>query len=258
MSKFPKLVENKSTGIYMPEEPARIVDGIVATLSKDSVFTPRRKSTFEMKDTDATERTEVSVISTEDVDSQADIVIQSGIDWSVYDKNRVVLYQHDHERPVGKCLWYRKEGNRTIAKTSYPTKPATYEGDWLPEKIWGLTQAGLLAGKSVTILPIELNDPSPEQREKGAEIVWNKCLVLEYSTCSIPANSECLVQAIEKGFDLDLLGIQRTGQTAKRKTQRTERIDRTPDFLRMISSLQIDPQEIANRVVSALKNRGRV
>lgn len=254
-----KLVEAKSYGVMLPEESARLLDELVKDVPQnDPAYRPRQKALTETTEVDHAGRCDVSVISTEDVDSQVDLVIQSGLDFSVFEKNRTVFYQHDRERPVGRSLWWMTTGPKTIAKTNYPERPEKYEGEWLADKVWAMTQAGLCPGKSVTIAPVRLSDPTPEQRQKGAEIIWDQCIVIEYSAVTIPANSDCIVQAVEKGLNLELLGIRKTGQRVKPKTRRTVYKDRTPELLKAMELLSLDPSAIADKVLQSLANRGRI
>ncbi len=121
-------------------------------------------------------------------------------------------------------------------------------------------QADILRGKSITFLPMELADPDDHQKAAGAEVVFSKSLLLEYSVVSVPCCPDALVQAIEKQLDLDLslIGITKTGQRVQPKKKRVEIIDRTPEFLKAVAGLTIDPDAIARRVMDAIRQRGKV
>jgi HK97 family phage prohead protease len=258
--KIPKLVECKSVPCHLPEEVAREVDEVVATLPKDKAFGFRRKSLGgEVTDTDPTERTDISYVSTPAVDRDREIVLPSGIDLSQYEKNRIVLYQHRQDDPVGKCLWIKPDNRGVIAKTFYPPRPDKYEGDWLSEKVWGLVASGVLKGKSVGMLPTEVSDPTPDQREKGCEVVISKALLLEYSVVAIPSCPDSLVTAISKGLPLDILDLnwKWTGQKVRARTKRTVTLDRRPQLTQALAGVTFDPDAIVERVLEQLRQRGR-
>lgn len=257
--KIHQLVECKSVPCYLPEEQAREVDEVVKSLPSDSAYQFRRKTVTDLKETDPTERTDVSYITTAAVDRDREIVIPDGVDLSVYDRNRVVLWQHDQGQPCGKCLWVKPDTRGVLAKTFYPARPDGHEGDWLPEKVWGLIRTDILRGKSVGFLPLEYRDPTEDEVQKGAERVFTRCLLLEYSCVAIPACPEALVTAINKGAAVDLLGLQwETVGRVKQKTRTVRQIDRTAEFCRAVDRIALDPDKLAERVLAALKTRGRI
>lgn len=255
--KTPKLVECASVPCRLPEDVARYVDGLVKDLPTDRAFAFRSKTLTDDVTTDEAERTDVSYISTPAIDRDKEVVSPDGMDLDQFRKNPVVLWGHDRSQIVGKALWVKQDGsNGVLAKTFYPARPDKHDGEWLPEQVWGLTRAGILKGKSVGILPLEIEEPDDELRNKGCELVLKRTLLLEYSCVSIPSCPDALVQQV-KGLSLDALGVKRVGRVAPVKKTVTYR-DRTADLCRLVEGFAIDPDAIAARVVDALKHRGRV
>jgi len=260
--KFPNLVECASVPCWLPEDVAREVDEVVKGLPKDSAYAYRRKSVAEFKGIEPSERTDVSYITVQSVDSVGDFVSLDGVDTANYDKHKTVFFEHDRERIAGKNLWLKADGRGILAKTYYPARPEKFDGEWLPERIWGLVSCDppLLVGKSVGFLPLEIEEPDAELRKSGCQMVIKKSLLMEYSCVSVPANPDTIIQSIQKNLDLELLGIRLgkpVGMT-KKKTKKIVPIDRTAEFLAAIDAYQPDPDKLAEAVLNAMKNRGRV
>src|SRR5262249_11314037 len=97
------------------------------------------------------------------------------------------------------------------AKTVYPDRPASWPPGqpWLPDQVFALVQAGLLPGKSIGFLPLQVHAPDAEERLRrgwpdGTRLVVDRWLLLEYACVSLPANQDALVDAVSRGaLDLD-------------------------------------------------------
>lgn len=155
------------------------------------------------------ERSMVAWLTMDCVDHEKDVVVSSGIDYKTYfQSNPVVLAVHDFGRwPLGKCAWIqakKNEGfNGLYAKT-------ILDSDEEAEKVWGKIKSGSLKGISIGFRPPDDLRPGewgPPTREelarrpdwKGAERVIRRCVLLEYSVCSLPMNPRALVDAVNKG-----------------------------------------------------------
>ena len=254
--KLPRLVQCASVPCRLPEETARQVDTLVKDLPKDSAFAFRQKSLLEAPTAlDEEERTDISYVTTPAVDNDRESLDPTGMDLETFRKNPICLWQHDTDRICGKSLWIKPDGEKGIlSKTFYPARPNKHQGDWLPEQAWGLTRVGILKGKSVGFLPLEVEEPGEELAKKGCKLVLRKTLLLEYSCVSIPCCPDALVQSV-KGLTLDILDVKRVGRVS---LKRTERIDRTEEFAKLVSALNINTDRIADLALAALRNRGRV
>ncbi len=261
--KFKKLVECKSAPCHLPEDIAKAVDEIVANLPKEKVYDFRRKAVFDVvKEADPTGRTDVSYISTPSIDVSGEIVDPSGFDFSMYDKSRVVLWMHDKSAPCGTCLWYKPDGtNGVLAKTVYPAKADDQEGEWLPDKVWGLVKGGIVRGKSIGGIPLDFREPTDEERSKGCELVLTKFMMVEYSVVTTPCCPDAIVQSVQKGLAVDLLSKAFAARPVGKVRQRQTRIvkkDRRPEFVRAVQNMTIDADAIADRIIHQLRNRGKV
>ena len=196
-------------GLRMPEKVARRIEAAAKDLPKRDEFSYRRRAqTAGEFRTEPKERAEVSVINTDDVDREGDVVLPGGGDWRTY--NRVVAWAHDYETlPVGVNLWIKPTetkaaGTGLIAKTRYHTKPPGWTGDWLADAVWHLMQQDppVCTGKSIGFLPLEVREPTRSELElrpewKGASII-PKWIGIEYSVAIIPMNPAAEMIAISK------------------------------------------------------------
>lgn len=126
------------------------------------------------------------IVSTPEVDRYGTIIVPSGIDFSAYMNNPVVLGQHESTKwPIGKCLGFNMNGENLEA--TIQVECITEEGRTLNR----LLEAGFVKAVSVGIIPIE----SEEQTVDGQKItVYSKSELVEFSIVSVPANRTALIK----------------------------------------------------------------
>ncbi len=126
------------------------------------------------------------VVSTPEVDRYGTIIIPSGIDFTAYMNNPIVLAQHDATRfPVGRCLGLYMNGENLEATVQ--VECITEEGKALN----ALIEAGYVKAVSVGIIPVE----SEEQTIDGNKVkVFTKSELVEFSIVSVPANRGALIK----------------------------------------------------------------
>lgn len=175
------------------------------------------RKVFEPAETHFTpgERSMVAWITTDCVDHERDVVVSSGIDYKTFflgktpeDGNPCVLAFHDFGRwPLGRCEWVKikqsREFNGLYAKTIFDDDPET-------EAVWRKIKSRSLRGISIgfrppdNLQPGEWGPPTKDELArrpdwKGAERIIRRCVLLEYSVCSLPMNPQALVAAVNKG-----------------------------------------------------------
>jgi len=142
----------------------------------------------EIKEKDAEVFT--AVASSEVEDRQGEVVVQSGWDLKNFKKNPILLYMHDHTKPIGKAtrVWLDKATNKLMFKGFI--SEAT-------EELRGYKQLmadGILNSFSVGFRPTEMD---------GNQIT--KSELFEISLVSVPANPEARLLAVKSlenaGFD---------------------------------------------------------
>lgn len=155
------------------------------------------------------ERSMVSWITCDNVDHERDVVVSSGVDYKThFQANPVVLAVHDFGRwPLGKCAWILPKKNSGFNGLYAKT---IFDGDEEAEKVWLKVKNLSLRGISIGFRPPDDMKPGewgPPTREelasrpdwKGAERIIRRCVLLEYSVCSLPMNPRALVDAVNKG-----------------------------------------------------------
>ncbi len=213
-------VVTSSLGCKTSESMARRIDELLPTIPNELRRLATKSST---KSTEVGEdRTDISTITTSHPDRDLEMVLPDGIQLDSYRANPIVLFGHNQDTPCGKCLWIKPTGDGLSAKTKYPARPAEYQGEWIPDFVYGMVAAEVLKGKSIGFLPLEIRDPEPEELALFPDVqrVITKSLLCEYSCVAIPCNPQALVEAINKGLtSLDKWGYTKVGRVKKVKNK---------------------------------------
>jgi HK97 family phage prohead protease len=127
------------------------------------------------------------IASTSSPDRVGDIVVQSGIDLTQYKKNPVVLWGHDHDRPIARCVDIAVAGGRLMATAAFPEPGIDADADWAYNKI----KAGLVNATSVGFVPKAYEPINP--RDPGSGYRFTKSELLEFSFVAIPMNAEAVI-----------------------------------------------------------------
>ncbi len=127
------------------------------------------------------------ICSTEDIDRAGEIVVQSGIDVSNYQKNPIVLWQHDVNMPVGRADIGIMDG-KVSALVDFAPAGVSAKAD----EICGLVKSGIINGVSIGFNPIETAPMDPGNPKKGPQ-KYLRCELAEFSFVSVPANPNALV-----------------------------------------------------------------
>jgi hypothetical protein len=143
------------------------------------------------------QRADVSIISTDQLDSYKTIFEPDGMDWSEYlgPIGAPVMNQHSSFK-IGRCAWvkpYQAKGVRGfIAKT-------VYDDSTLGNMAYNAVKSGGINGKSIGFIPLETRKPSEAELKKYPDLeeVISRCVIMEYSTVVEPANPSAKVVARE-------------------------------------------------------------
>lgn len=130
------------------------------------------------------------------VDLVGDVVMPSGVDTSVWSINPQILWQHDREETIGEGILLEKRPDGIYIEC-FIHKGAMEDQDWYRVK------SGL-----VKMFSIGFRTLDGTYQTIGDEDVFfiTKCLLLEVSIVSIPANSKSsfsLVKSLNGGFTSD-------------------------------------------------------
>ena len=207
-------------GLPMTDQQARHLDALLKSLPADSAFAYRRLATpTGLARFQAEERTDISWITVEAPDLAGDLVLTSGMDDSHFALNPIVTLNHRYDQPpVGRSLWRRgaTSASRTgvRAKTYYPPRPAGWTAsDWPPDVALDLVRAGLLLGKSIGFVPLEVRPPNREELRANPRLtrvrsIIEKWLLLEYSCCFLPMQPQAVVEETSVGQHMVLSQLQ--------------------------------------------------
>jgi hypothetical protein len=208
--RFQNVVEHAQTGFKLPEPIARRIDDLSRNLPRDFTYRrlARKSDSFTL---DPGERTDVSVITTDALDRENEVVLPAGGDWSGY--NRVVTFAHRYDQlPVGSNWWIRPKANGLVAKTHYPDPPKDWAGSpWLPSAILHLMQQPVptCTGKSIGFVPLNVRSPTGDEVARRSELkhakVIDRWVGVEYAVVPVPCNPEAQMQAVAKGMALGLI-----------------------------------------------------
>src|SRR3990167_6131891 len=132
-----------------------------------------------------------AVASTEVEDRQGEVVRQAGWSLTNYKKNPILLWMHDHTKPLGKAtrIWLDKTGSSPILKFKGVISTATEWG----KAAQALMDEGILTTFSVGFRALEA---------EGDEIV--KAELYEISLVTVPANPEARTLAVKKLEEADI------------------------------------------------------
>jgi HK97 family phage prohead protease len=127
------------------------------------------------------------IVSTADVDRSGDIVDPNGIDFTAYRNNPVVLYQHDHDEPIARCVEVGVVNGRVEALVQFPEAGAAEKSD----EVYNLIKAGVLNAVSIGFIPLEYSYMDPKEPWSGRR--FTKSEIIEFSVVSVPANANALI-----------------------------------------------------------------
>lgn len=229
----------------MDESCKFIIDSQISTMERNTSETPLTRKQIAQTQISTIQEDEVEgYISTRDMDWSGDIVIPEGIVLDVYQRNPLVLFNHDSSKPpIGKATKLMIDDYGVKARIQFaPTE--------MGQDIMKLMKGGFISTFSVGFIPLDfkkrgelgfdsLND-SLVMRYTGykgqAERIITKWILLEFSAVQIPDNSHAVVtqkdisdMEIKQGT-LDMLGLK-CGDCEKAKEEFKEIIQKEKDVI---------------------------
>lgn len=194
-------------GVPMKDAQAKLLEERLKDVPRDETFAFRRLSFARgLSEFTPEGRSDVSWITEESPDRVGDIVLARGMDDSHFQLNPLVTLNHNYdEPPVGRSLWRKRVQEGSLvgvkAKTYYPPRPATWtDGPWPPDAAFDLVQTGLLLGKSIGFIPLQLREPTAAERPsmKSVRYIIERWLLVEYACCFLPMQPNAVVDEILK------------------------------------------------------------
>ncbi len=145
-----------------------------------------------------------AILSTDSLDRDSEVVIPSGMYSKDFERNPVLLYAHDATRPIGKVLSLRRGLDDVRGEFEITPRPENYEGEWFPDFVKGLIEAGVIRGISIGFAPMPggwrvANKADKDRYGDECKGVYSRWNLHEVSVVSVPANQDALIVAIQKG-----------------------------------------------------------
>jgi HK97 family phage prohead protease len=146
-----------------------------------------------------------ATISTESVDRDGEVMVPQGMNAKDYERNPVLLWNHDPSQPIGRALTLKRGDTSISAEFEFAKRPDDYDGDWFPDYVRGLVAAGVVKGVSIGFMPMEggvrmATKGDSDRYGPDVRRVFSKWKLLEVSVVSVPANQDALISAVRKGF----------------------------------------------------------
>jgi len=160
-------------------------------------------------------RSFTATITTDSVDRDGEVVIPAGMNSKDYEKNPVLLYEHDALKPIGKMLKMARKDRSIEAEFALAPRPEGHTGDWLPDTVAALMDFGALNTMSIGFMGTEARPASKADTERfgeGVRRVYGKWKLLEVSVVSLPANQDAIITAVRKGL-VTAAAVKRFGVT---------------------------------------------
>jgi HK97 family phage prohead protease len=130
----------------------------------------------------------LALITNATVDHVRDSVNPRGVDDSLFAKNAPVLDSHDSSKPpVATSGRTFMSGENRLAIFRFPKPGVSANSDQTAAAV----RARLLRGVSIGFIPLKWSFTKDPSRPMGVD--FHEIRLLEFSTCSVPANPDCYV-----------------------------------------------------------------
>ena len=123
------------------------------------------------------------------MDRDGEVVLPSGVVLDAFDKNPILLFGHDHQKPIGRVVDY------TVGEERNTFVPEFAKSSQEAQTIKGLVDDGVLRATSIGFLPLELGEKVYEQQLGNTYARWE---LLEQSIVAVPSNRGALMAAAKR------------------------------------------------------------
>lgn len=128
--------------------------------------------------------------SSDGVDRQGDIVVQSGIDTKSFMKcGGTVLWQHDPDQPIARAISIGVDGGQLRSLVQFPSPGTSAKSD----EIYGLIKESVVNSTSIGFRPLKWEPLDPKEAWGGRK--YSEVELMEFSFVSVPAMPDASVIA---------------------------------------------------------------
>lgn len=146
----------------------------------------------------------VATISTDSIDRDREVMIPEGMDATEWQKNPIIFWNHDHDRPIAKGIGKLKRADHHIISIAeFAKRPDGFEGEFFPDFARTLVEQGIVKGVSVGFEPIDSRKPTSDDRKKYGDMVervTNRWRLFEWSLAPLQCNQDALIETVGKGL----------------------------------------------------------
>lgn len=177
---------------HLPEDQKSLIETELSTTEEtfDNIPICRKAITIDNNMVEQEDNTSAGYISTKDIDHSGDYVLPDGFDLGVYQKNPVVLYNHDHSQVIAKSISMSNDSYGVKAVWEYADTPFAQE-------IKSLVKGGFLNTLSIGFVPLKQytkKDPKFKSfNVPNAQRIIEKLMLLEFSIVTIPDNANAVI-----------------------------------------------------------------
>jgi len=145
-----------------------------------------------------------ATITTESLDRDGEVVVPQGMNSQEFERNPILLYNHDATLPIGKCVGLRRRDTGIEGDFVFAQRPDGYAGDYFPEFVASLVGQGIVKGVSIGYAPLQggIRRASLDDRKRygdAVHTVFSRWKLLEISVAPLQSNPDALISAIRKG-----------------------------------------------------------
>jgi len=143
----------------------------------------------------------IATVTTNQVDSDGDVMDPRGADLKRFQQNPIIFLNHEAwTLPIGKALWIRRFTDQ--GKSGILSKGFISDKTERAKEAFGLMQDGILTAVSIGfgVKPGGAREPTEDELRKfpGIKRMVSKWELFEYSVVGIPANTEAVIQQVSK------------------------------------------------------------
>ena len=163
-----------------------------ARIHRDQEVLGSDSSEAVVRDISAQTRSFTICASSDRKDRMGDIVVQSGLDMTNFDKNPVILWAHQHsEIPIGRCVQHFQDKKGTVTRTMMRVQLSAAED---AQKVFDAVRDGFLKSASIGFIPLK-TEKIEQDKDEDKPPFYNptrflKSELLECSICSVGANPD--------------------------------------------------------------------
>jgi HK97 family phage prohead protease len=145
-----------------------------------------------------------AVVSAETIDRDGEVLIVQGCNATEFMQNPVLFWNHEYDKPVGKCVNLKRIGDTLVGEFEFARRPEGMEGEFFPEVAASLVAQGVVNAVSVGYVPEDggvrrANGVDKKRYGDGVHTVFSRWKLLEISLAPLQANPDALITAVRKG-----------------------------------------------------------